>query len=1070
MPLIDAEQRSQATDPARSFIVQAPAGSGKTEILTQRFLRLLSCVSMPEQIIALTFTRKAASEMRERIILALQQAASNHEPQTAHQQMTLEFAKQALKRSEQYQWNLLQQSNRLKICTLDALCQSINQSIPLLEKHFAFSEISNMPASDYLNAARVCIQFALKTPTYQQAMITLLAHMDNRQDHLLNLFTGLLSQRDQWISLIFQARGKDKSYFESAMAVLEQEALSTFKRCLPHHLAKQLIELARELATIENTLDSPRYILRNWYELDQINTGLVKALAKLILTGEENFRTSFDHHVGLKRGVCTNADYSKLKADSKELLAHLGAYPEFHQALIQIIHLPETEYEDRQWDVLQALFIVLPLLLSHLQVHFSEKNKADFTTFSQQAVMALGDFDNPTDLALYLDAALHHILVDEFQDTSIQQFEFISKLVQGWQPEEGKTLFIVGDPMQSIYRFRQAEVGLFFRAQEQGIGLVALNSLQLQCNFRSTEILVNWVNKHFLKIFPEKSNIETGAVSFHPSTAVINIKDDSQVFAQKFKNKKQEAEHLIQAVIFELQRNTTQSLAILVRSRTHLPEIIRLLRQHDIPYQGNEIDLLANLNHIRDVYSLTQALLSPANRLYWLAVIRSPYCGLSLSDTLSLATFDKKKSIMHALLQLDNIQGISEDGRHRAGFFIQVMQEALALRYQYRLSDWVAQTLKRLHIDKILEMQSLDDLEQFWGLLDCYEQDGRIPALDEFLEHFNRLYSQQVKPSRLQVMTIHKSKGLEFDTVFLPCLGSQPKRADTPILRWHTVSVPHQDNLLLVSPIQAAEKERCALYDYLGRLDEARGCFELQRLLYVAVTRAKSRLYLMDSASKSSKQSILHLLKSQEFTNIDEDLGQAEHMHTLPQLQILPSSYYVSFQQATLSQSRPSSFALYSSIPRLTGVVGHRLLQWICENHPKTPAQIPWGFVEAEFKKLGFNFDEQQQAIRTIQNQIALLFNSPRGSWIIKQHKQEQTEYALLVEHQGEMVTRILDRIFIENDIVWIIDFKTGKQDADAIKEHQEQLNEYKTHVSAFFSLPIRCGLYYLVNGHWLEW
>lgn len=95
------------------------------------------------------------------------------------------------------------------------------------------------------------------------------------------------------------------------------------------------------------------------------------------------------------------------------------------------------------------------------------KNEVDFTTISQQALSALGDAENPTDLALYLDNTLHHILVDEFQDTSITQFELLTKLVHGWQQGDGKTLFIVGDPMQSIYRFRQAEVGLFLRLKSK---------------------------------------------------------------------------------------------------------------------------------------------------------------------------------------------------------------------------------------------------------------------------------------------------------------------------------------------------------------------------------------------------------------------------------------------------------------------------------------------------------------------------------------------------------------------------------------------------------------------------
>lgn len=213
--LIDNNQRSQATNPSLSFIVQAPAGSGKTEILTQRYLRLLSTVTAPEQIIALTFTRKAASEMRERILLALQKAANNIKAETIHQKMTLDFATKALQRDAHYQWNLLQQPNRLRVITIDSLCQSINQAIPLLEKQIAYSQVTDKPNFHYLNAGRRCIQFALTTSEYQHAIKTLLLHVDNRQDRLIDLFTALLSQRDQWLTPLFQARTQKKQFLST---------------------------------------------------------------------------------------------------------------------------------------------------------------------------------------------------------------------------------------------------------------------------------------------------------------------------------------------------------------------------------------------------------------------------------------------------------------------------------------------------------------------------------------------------------------------------------------------------------------------------------------------------------------------------------------------------------------------------------------------------------------------------------------------------------------------------------------------------------------------------------------
>ena len=1070
MALIDSNQRSQATNPGLSFIVQAPAGSGKTEILTQRFLRLLGTVTAPEQIIALTFTRKAASEMRERIVLALQQASFDKQASSPHQQMTLDYAKHALKRSEQYQWDLQQQPNRLKVITIDSLCQSINHAIPLLEKQIAYPQITDKPDSHYLNAARRCIQFATETPQYQMAIKTLLLHVDNRQDRLLELFKALLSQRDQWLSPLFQARAQEKSTFEHALRLIEQHELNRLKQSLPIELASELTQLVREVAEIENNPASPRYLLKEWYDFKQTNQEIACALSKTLLIGDNTFRKSFDHHVGLKKGICPDAEYRKLKDASKELLEKLNDYPDFLNALLQVSQLPNPEYDTEQWEMLQALFTLLPLLVSHLHVFFSEHNEVDFTAISQQALIALGDSDNPTDLALYLDNAIHHLLVDEFQDTSITQFELLTKLVEGWQSGDGKTLFVVGDPMQSIYRFRQAEVGLFFRAKEQGVGPVQLQSLELSCNFRSSETIVNWVNQHFATIFPQQVDIESGAVSFHSSVNVIKDKELSAVHALQFKNKKHEAENLIQIIKKELETNPDQSLAILVRSRSHLVEIINLLREHQIPYQGTDIDLLANLVHLRDIWSLTQALLSPGNRLTWLAMLYSPYCGLSLNDIHLIAQFNKNKSIYYALLQLDKIQGLTDEGRIRAKYFIQVMHRALAHRYQNRLSDWVAQTLKQLYVEKILNQNQLNDLEQLWTLIDRFEQEGRIPDMKEFLVELNKLYSQEATPSRLQIMTIHKSKGLEFDTVFLPGLGAQPNRGNNPMLRWLKIPTQSHGNLLLVSPIQAAHHEGCALYDYLGKIDEEKSTYESQRLLYVAVTRAKSRLYLMDSSSKTSKNSFHSLLKNQEFIEVENEDESEEITFVRPKLTKLPLEFYCSEQLNSSTFINNTTSELSIGTPRLTGIVAHQLLQWICDNHPKTTEEIPWGLARYEFKKLGFNPEMEQLSLSILQNQIAQMFQDKTGLWIFSKHDKEQNEYEILVEHQNKLVTRIIDRTFEENQKLWIIDFKTGKEDVKALSRHQQQLNDYGYYLSNRSTLPIHCGLYYLSNSHWVNW
>lgn len=1068
MALIDGEHRQRATDPRASFIVQAPAGSGKTEILTQRYLRLLSTVTAPEQIIALTFTRKAASEMRERIVVALQQAAANTEAKSPHQKATLEFAHQALHHDALHEWNLLQQPNRLKIITIDSLCQSINQAIPLLEQQIAYAQITDKAEEHYLNAARRCIQFAMVTPDYQSAIKTLLLHVDNKQQQLMSLLKTLLMQRDQWLTPLFQARTQDKSVFEKALYFIEQHELSRFKKSLPLELAWQLVDLTKELAQVEDNPESPRFILKDWQGFNETTTELAQALCFAVLGSDGNVRKSFDHHVGLKSGSCPPAQYKKLKEHSKELLIQLNDYPDFQASLVKVSQLPKPEYDLEQWEVLQALFILLPMLVGHLHVSFSEQNEVDFTTIAQQALTALGDADNPTDLALYLDNSIHHLLVDEFQDTSITQFELLTQLVQGWQAGDGKTLFVVGDPMQSIYRFRQAEVGLFFRAKNQGIGPVTLDSLELQCNFRSTSTIVNWVNQHFASVFPRDVDMESGAVSFHPSVHVLPDNASSMVSAVACDDKEQEASYLIQTIQQELAREDQQSIAILVRSRSQLVPIINLLRQHQIPYQGTDIDLLAHLIHLRDVWSITQALLMPGNRLAWLSALRSPYCGLVLSDIHAIAEFNKKASIYSNLLYLDQISSLSNEGRTRAGFFKQVMHEALTLRCQIHLSDWVIQTLKKLHIDVILTPQQLDDLEQFWTLLDKYDELGRLSSINEFLKELSSLYSQQSAPSRLQIMTIHKSKGLEFDTVFLPSLGSQPNRSDSPLLRW--LKLPTEwNNILLVSPIKGAHQEQCPLYDYLGQLDDEKSYYESQRLFYVAVTRAKKRLYLSDGSSKTSKRSFRGLLKHQEFISFEPEQEAEISAQGNPQLVQLPISFYQATVEPPFEPLNKMS-TLSSGLPRLIGIVTHRLLQWICDNHPSNLNEIPWLLVTQELSQLGLDKETQIQAEATIKEQLTRLFQDPIGLWIIAAHHKEHNEYPLLVEHNNRLVTRVIDRTFEENNQLWVIDFKTGKEDSQSQKKYQQQLNEYATYLAQQTNLSIQCGLYYLNNNHWVNW
>lgn len=1065
--ITDALAREQATDPTTSFIVQAPAGSGKTELLTQRFLRLLASVQSPEQIIALTFTKKAANEMRQRIIGALQRATVDEHLDTPHQRLTQSFAKAALLRDKKEGWNILKQPGRLRVLTIDALCQSLVQAIPLKEKQCPFARVTENSEQLYRKAVGNFYAHAVNDPLLQKPLALLLDHLDNRQERLIQFLSELLKTREQWLGPLLSVQELSRDDLEEALRTIEVHEISRFTQSLPWNLKETICLLCRQLALIENDPQSPRFALSQWTSFETANKAIIKALGSVLFTKTNDLRKGFDHHVGLRRDNCAKIIYDELKGASVDLLSQLQNEPDFISLLLRLKNLPAPCYEKGQWEILQALLCLMPWVIACLHLVFNEQNQVDFSAILQQALFALGDEEAPTDLALYMDYTIHHLLIDEFQDTSINQFQLMEKLVQGWLPEEGKTLFIVGDPMQSIYRFRQAEVGLFLKARQFGIGKIPLQPLALSSNFRSTKTVVDWVNQQFQSIFPRFEDMETGAVCFHKAVAVLDDTPDSSIAARFYPDKEQEALAIVQSIEKELAERPNDEIAVLVRSRSQLRLLIPLLREKNIAFQGVEIEQLSNLPHLQDIWTLTKALLMPANRLYWLALLRSPWAGLSLDDLYLLANWDTKKSIFHALAHVSSLS-LSEEGQQRAAFLYEVLNHALERRHQRALVDWIIETASNLFADKVLSTRQQQDLEQFFSLLEKHIFFG-LPEIQTFEKALETLYSQNTSPSKLQIMTIHKSKGLEFDTVILPGLGKKSRQSDLPLIRWLKLPEKSHHALTLISPLRAAHQESCAVYDYLGELDKEKEGFELQRLLYVATTRAKKRIFLFDNQEKEPSQSFRNLLNKQPFVAASLELP-AKNARDLPLLQRLPAHFYTNRPLFAEESRNPLVHFPLPDEKRHYGILAHEMLQWICSYHPASPENLPFEQISSKMKQLGLNSAVQEAWMLRLNQQIDSLFKTERGRWLCKKHEAEQNEYELLLVEEDSVRSQIIDRTFIEEGIRWIIDFKTGKEDDLSQSQHKKQLEGYAGLFQQLSPLPIRCGIYYLNSETWVEW
>jgi len=431
----DAFVREQALDPARSFIVQAPAGSGKTELLTRRVLCLLNLVDEPEEVLSITFTRKAASEMRARVAAALQEAATGIEPDNAYQLEGYKLARSVLARDQERNWQLLQNTQRLNLRTIDALCTTLAHRLPIVSELGGQAGIVDDPTALYRRAAEQLLD--------QRAdeLDLLLLQLGNRHEYAQSLLADLLSSRDQWSGYVFSGMPLDqlRDLLESKLKQLVESRLEAVFNTVPSELIEQLVELlllvgpglhsllsasgadtakADALIAIPGVPNATVDDLPTWQTI--ANTVLTASSpAGLRKPGGVNKNLGFP--VSPKDADLSGVSVEELKARKARmvgLLEALSEYPQLVDVLDEVRSLPSGRYTDKDWALLSQLLTMLPALLIELQLVFAEHGAIDFVEMTQRAQRALGTEDTPTDLALALDMKIKHVLVDEFQDTS----------------------------------------------------------------------------------------------------------------------------------------------------------------------------------------------------------------------------------------------------------------------------------------------------------------------------------------------------------------------------------------------------------------------------------------------------------------------------------------------------------------------------------------------------------------------------------------------------------------------------------------------------------------------------
>ena len=1125
--VVDQAERQRALDPELSCIVQAPAGSGKTGLLTQRYLTLLARVNAPEEIVALTFTRKAASEMRSRILGALQAAQENKKPASDHEQHTWDLAAKVLRCDQQSDWQILSSPRRLRIQTIDSFVSGLNRQMPILSGFGSTPIIVDNAESLYRQAAQTTIAEVESGQEWSPAIERLMHHLDNQLPLLEGLIVSMLRRRDHWLRHIANAQDSriQRGELEACLQNAISQGLAQLSNLFPQGYADECLQLTRYAAeNIKNDkTDSAIAVIQDMDTLPGTEADDLPAwhrILGLLLTNKDDWRKTVTIRNGFPKADKKEPEdvqelRKSMKARHGELVKKLSSVPGLLDAMRFSRILPKPVYDEGQWQVLTSLFELLRLSVAQLHLVFRETGQVDHTAMMQGALQALGPPDNPTDLALSLDYRIQHLLIDEFQDTSLSQYELIERLTAGWQPGDGRSLFLVGDPMQSIYRFREAEVGLFLKAMDRGFNDIKPEALTLRVNFRSQQHIVDWVNQAFPRIMPQQQDIANGAIAFSAATAFHDAGEGEAVTVHPFigNNKEAEAHRVIALIQQSLQQNPDDKVAVLVRSRSHLSQIAVQLKQANLRFQALEIEPLSHRPVIQDLLALTFALTQMADRVAWFSILRAPWCGLVLDDLYLLASRDHNKTIWSCINDEQSVAKLGTDGQKRLIKIRDILRQWLPCHRRTGLRSFIEGSWIALGGPACLDNETdLEDAQVFFKLLAQHDQCGALVDRKQLTEDVNRLFAlaDVNADDRLQLMTIHKAKGLEFDTVIVPGLGKIPRSQEGRLLMWMERPQAQGGNDLMLAPIREYGAEHDSVYNFLKVLDQQKDRFESTRLLYVAATRARTRLHLLGHVEQEKKntkdirmpdqRSLLYplwpvvedhfrqyLLENETETRGHGEAG--ENQDQQKRLQRLPVDWQPPAVTDPVMINNPEprdtelpdviEYSWAGQTARCIGSAVHRLLQH-CQKIEALQSMATEKLVQRILLRMGMPRNELNKAVVKIQAMIEAIRKDDRGRWILSDnHFEIDNEYALSGLIDGRVINVILDRTFVDSDdIRWIIDYKTGTHSGTRVDEFLDREQErYRLQLERYASLmrqiddrPIRMGLYFPSVPGWREW
>ena len=1047
---LSSEETIVAISVPGSLCIGAPAGSGKTYCLITRYLYLLSHVEHPSKITVVTFTNKATNEIIERVEYYLKTGYNLIESGETDQQKSLDPLEQlainAVKNLSKFGFSYNNLKKELRISTIDSFFLSIYKNIKDIQ-------VINNANPYYLDA----VNKALQTASMDKAIFNKLDSFIQKNNHDLayikSELVGLLGSRNLWLHEVI---GNSTDYNNRALTALKNSLCVFFDQLLT-----------------SNHLNELKKIINSYHNPDRSDD----SINQKITLYKEFFSSIFRQDLKvLRKRYVPNQLYQKHDFD-KFLLFVSNNLNKLRSPVVLLNSINATDKD------IAPFVDLLKLSYAHLKVIFQDEGIADYSEVESLALEAVSMSDYITKEMFNNDC--DHLLVDEYQDVSLSQHKIFEELTSEWGTYPKKSIFFVGDPLQSIYRFRNPHIGIFTKLFEVGFSNMDINCYLLTDNFRSKSHIVNWVNNFIGETIKSNQDNLFKGIPFIESISKKSSNSNDTVDVWISNETIASLDYLVYYIKHKLQ--DLDDTVILVRNKSHSDMVIERLHAEGIN---------VNSGFIKEPYitiELLKALIefyrNPRDNFALIKILKGPWIGTSWLNIQNLYPKRENLSLFDAII--DHLALHKPDHLGKTSSFIQLEK----IKYLYDMSQiesldsWLFHAWLTLKGNLIFN-KSIDHhaVQLVINLIKTNDINNLSNIIENIYSNISYTKKSENDSIGLSIATIHASKGMEYKNVILFNVAKQSK-SSSGIFRYAHFELDDVDRYFIAA---TSSKQDAAsdLVNLVKSINNTNDYLEQLRLLYVGATRAKENLAIIGGYKVTIPQSALVKPLTDCFpelignTPVIEGLIINREVNTYHQKNIKVNidsidTNVVHVLPNKLHNNEMIEFEWAREEAIATGLVIHELINIIANqniyNHKDKVNQLLINYAPSKLALLGLPPENIDGAVDRASYAINTLMSSKICAWMLSDHEYVSNEHTIINENSDSFR---IDRIFINDNILWVVDYKSSLHSGgdlegfleNEVKRYKLQLNNYGNLLSKTFNLPINLCIYFTMHDQLKVW